>query len=404
MVEPESALEHDFSLFEGDPLNRFFARLGIGSTRVLDLFLRFLLLLLVTAVPTALLALWQGYGPNQPLRSLNFFADFSAFGQALLGYPLFILAEYKIEKTTRSAGRHMLSSGVVPQEYLPELHRLHDRVGALRRKAWIEIACLVLGLIFGLLWLYEETHNLHDTWHAVGAPAAQSPTHAGWWVALVGIPIFNFWWIRWMWKISLWCWYLNRVSRFPLRLIASHPDLTGGLGFVSDAQKSFAIVIFAFGIGIIAPVVAYKLDVEGASLFSYATGGPLLGFVIGAPIFFTLPLLMFTKQLARTKKRAMDAYQSRATEAALSFEQGWLHARPGVDSEVLFGKYLQGMKNLNLAFEHMKKMRVVPFDVRSFGQLAGSTVGSLLPLLPKLTTLPEPALHVIEILKPLLPR
>ena len=40
-------------------------------------------------------------------------------------------------------------------------------------------------------------------------------------------------------------------------------------------------------------------------------------------------------------------------------------------------------------------MRVVPFDMRSFLELMGQTLGSLLPLLPYLS-LPEPIQTILE--------
>jgi len=392
---------NDFSLFEGDLLNRFFARLGLRSRGFWPLAGRFAFLICLTCLPTAYLAYSEGFVWGMP-DALNFFGDVAAFGQAFIGYPLFIFAESVIGGKTRSAAKHFLNSGVILPESLPELRKLNQRVSELR-KWWLpETACLVLGFIFSFLWLWEETHNAYNTWHALGAPGVQKPTLAGWWVCLIGIPVFNFWWLRWVWKVNLWCWYLYKVSRLRLRLIASHPDMTGGLGFLTEAQSSFALIIFAFGLGIIAPLVGYKLRVEQADLYSYAVAGPLLGFILGAPTFFTTPLLMFTKQLSRTKKRAVSAYQDRATEAAIFFEQNWLHVcHQGHECEELMGQHLQGMKNLNIAFDHIKKMRVVPFDTKSFTQLFGSTLGSLVPLLLEHAGVPKPVLEILDLLKPL---
>jgi hypothetical protein len=47
------------------------------------------------------------------------------------------------------------------------------------------------------------------------------------------------------------------------------------------------------------------------------------------------------------------------------------------------------------AFEHIEKMRIVPFDLRSFAELLGRTLGALVPLLGYLD-LPESLLNVIE--------
>ncbi|MCO6431979.1 MAG: hypothetical protein J5J00_14060 [Deltaproteobacteria bacterium] len=390
----------EFSLFEGDPLSRFFLLFGIRSRGVSAFAGRFLFLLIVTFLPTAFFCLWSGFGPGKP-RALNFFADAAALSQAFLGYPMFIIAEMVIGIKTRTTAKHFSESGLVQPADLGELDNIHEKIAQIRHRLAPDLVCLFLAFACSGLWLWEEVHNSYDTWHALGAPGVQSPTLAGWWVALVGIPIFNYWWLRWIWKVSIWCYYLRRVSKLDLRLIASHPDMTGGLGFLSSTQGSFAILVFAFGIGIIAPLIGYKVDIENASLMSFSVGGPLVAFVIGAPLFFTLPLLFFTKRLSRVKKRAEDAYQDRATEAALYFEKSWLTACSGDDCSNLLGSNLSAMNNLNQAYNHIKLMRVVPFDTRSFSQLTASTFGSLLPLLPKFFDIPEPVSQIIEALKPL---
>jgi hypothetical protein len=309
-----------------------------------------------------------------------------------------------IGKKTEETAQHFLSSGIIDTEDKSKLAEIHARISALARRKLPEIVCLLLGFIFAFLWLNEEMHNGYETWHAIGPAGAQWPTKAGWWAALVGIPIFNFWWLRSIWKIVLWCIYLFKVSRFKLRLIASHPDMTGGLAFLSQTQASFAIVIFAFGLGIIAPLIAYKLEVEGAAFESYAVAGPLFSFIFGAPIFFSLPLLFFTKQLALVKKTAVAAYHDRARDAAIHFEERWLASCKDRDCDVLLGTYLSGMNNLHTAYNHIKTMRVVPFDIKSFLQLSASTVGSLLPIIPKLMTVSPAAIKVIELLKAVLPK
>lgn len=132
----------DFSLFEGDPLNRLLARIGLRSKGFLALTGRFLLLFLVTCVPTAFFAWRGGFGPLQ-CGALNFFGDIAALGQALLGYPLFIAAESIIGARTREAGKHFAESGLIQGEDLARLDRLHERVGTARRSRIPETICLV---------------------------------------------------------------------------------------------------------------------------------------------------------------------------------------------------------------------------------------------------------------------
>ena len=104
---------------------------------------------------------------------------------------------------------------------------------------------------------------------------------------LLPFPLLNYWWLRWIWKIILWSYYLFRMSRFRLRLLASHPDRTGGIGFLSDVQTRFGLVILAYGITNVASTIAYKMAFEGATLGDHSVWGPLVGFVISAPLLFT---------------------------------------------------------------------------------------------------------------------
>ncbi|MFN8392494.1 MAG: hypothetical protein U0136_19530 [Bdellovibrionota bacterium] len=390
-----------FSLFEGDILSRVFLRLGIRAKGAGHIAARIVFVWLLTAVPTGLLAWYQGFTGDQP-RPLNFFGDVASLGQALVGYPLFIIAEWLIGEKTRSAAEHFEHSGVLLHESLETLHELHAKIARFRHWWVPEACCAALAYIFAFGWMHEEMHNSYDTWHAIGAPAVQHPTLAGWWLVFLGVPVFNFWWIRWMLKIDMWCWYLYKVSRLRLHLLPTHPDKTGGLGFLSEAQSSFAIVIFAFGVGCVAPLVGYKLEIEHSELLSFSVGGPLIGFVVGAPLFFTLPLLMFTKQLFRAKKRVVEVYQNRATEAVEEFEEKLFDEDGTKSKDLLFSPLIGGLNNIHGLFRNIEEMRVVPFDLRSFSQLLGSTFGSLLPLVVKLADLPEPTVKFLEMLKPFL--
>jgi hypothetical protein len=208
---------------------------------------------------------------------------------------------------------------------------------------------------------------------------------------LVALPILNFWWLRWMWKIGLWCWYLFRLSRLPLVLMPSHPDATGGLGFISDVQTKFGLAILAYGISNIASTIAYKVSIEHAPWSLHSVWGPLLGFVLGAPLLFTLPLFMFTKQLYRVKKRAREELYERLGQRSRAFEAAWQNAEPGTSISPALVEWQQ----LRGLYDHVEKMRIVPFDWRSFAELLGQTLGALIPLLGYLN-LPKPILGLLE--------
>ena len=181
-----------------------------------------------------------------------------------------------------------------------------------------------------------------------------------------------------------------------MNLVASHPDKTGGIGFISDAQTKFGLVILAYGVSYVAPTIFYKLAFEGATLAVVSVWGYAASFVIGAPLLFTVPLFMFTQPLYRAKARAVEVFQERSMAQALAFEEKWRKVSSSGTYEPMSGSDLSGLNALNLAYDHIHKMRVVPFDLRSFSELVGSALGPLLPLLPYLVDIPEPWLRAIE--------
>jgi hypothetical protein len=385
-----------FSLCEGDLVNRGFARLGLRSRWVVDLAGRGVVLWFVTWFPMAFIALAEGYC-HQRSPAENFFYDIAAYAQLFVGLPLFIVAESFISASTREGARHFAQSGILSQEHLPQLALLHRQIEDWRRSLRGESVCIAAAYLIAyvtLLPLLQD--NSVPTWHTQTVDGHKVLTWAGWWVLLITLPLVDYWWIRWIWKTGLWCWYLYKVSRLRLVLVASHPDRTGGLGFISEAQSKFGLLILAYGITNVAATVAHELVIEKLSVHTLTVWGPILSFVIGAPLLFTVPLFVFTKQLYRTKRRAIAAFQEKAVERALTFEKRWLKAVASGEFHTMSGSDLSGMSNLNSVFDRLHSMRVVPFDLRSFGELVASAVGPILPLLPYLDLLPDPLVKSLE--------
>jgi hypothetical protein len=207
-------------------------------------------------------------------------------------------------------------------------------------------------------------------------------TGAGAWEFLVALPLLNYTWLRFIWKILVWTFYLNRVSVMRLDLHPTHPDLTGGIGFISYAQSRFAVFILAYGISNVAATVGYEIAVLHYGLTMMPVWGPLVGFTIGAPLLFALPLLMFTEQLYRSKRHALALYRERVTEHSRLVEKHWLGTDRGAQSAAEEVRELAELSTLGTMFSRIETMRVVPFDLRSFGQLIGSSFGSVALILP----------------------
>jgi len=397
-----------FSLFEGDFLTRFFQRIGMGSYRTGDLVKRGLYLIALTWGVLAVLAIWSGVHWTRP-RGQNFFFDFAAYGQLIIGLPMFVVAERVIDWQTREASRCFLTTGVVEVGDAARLLRINWKLKQLRHAIWPDLLCIIIGYAITAAWMIPEMDNGRPTWHATDLNIQPQPmtwqslhemlqrlTLPGAWELIFVGPLTTYWWLRWSMKVLLWTWYLYQVSNLRLNLVPSHPDSTGGIGFLSDAQTKFGWIILAYGVSYVAPTILYKLKFEGATVFVTSVWGYAASFVVGAPLLFTLPLFMFTRQLSQAKARALEVFQERSMERAKAFEEKWLKACTSGHYELMSGGDLAGLDALNRVYDHIHKMRVVPFDLRSFSELVGSALGPMVPLLPYIVDIPEPLLKAIE--------
>ena len=377
-----------FSLFEGDRLQFVYARLGLSNDARFYLVKRCLFAVTLTWVPLAVLALRQGL-VGGGISATNFFADFAAYAQFLLAMPLFMLAEPIIESSTREAATQFLTCGIVKAEDASGVYRVHAMIRRARHSYWPDVACVLIAYALSLAILVPifSAHPMPEMARARGRAVASLLTAAGIWEFFIALPILNYTWLRFIWKIILWISYLYRVSRLQLDLHATHPDLTGGIGFISEAQGRFAIYILAYGISNIAATVGYEIAILHYDFSVVSVWSPMLGFTIGAPLLFTPPLFMFTRQLSRSKKRALAVYRQRVTEhsrrlrpagskAATSRSRRKGHRRKS--------RELAEFTTLGTMFSRIEQMRVVPLDLQSLGQLVGSTLGSIATLLPLL--------------------
>jgi hypothetical protein len=300
-----------FSLFDGDGLQRLYGRLGLSKPSRYRLIKRCTLMVLLTWVPVALLA-WMGGNFGGGLVATNFFADFAAFAQFVIAMPMFMLAEPIIDTSTRRAAREFVSDGIVRAEDWPRLERIDVQIKRLRTSPWSDVLCIALAYAMSSAILVPEFGaSPMPTWHVQNWPLGRTLSLPGWWEFLVAIPLMNYTWLRLMWKSFLWIHYLRRLSRMRLELHPTHVDQTAGIGFVSRTQAQFAIFILAYGISNVAATVGYEIAILHYDLGKFPVWGVLAAFAIGAPLLFTLPLLMFTRQLYRSKRRALAIYRQR---------------------------------------------------------------------------------------------
>jgi hypothetical protein len=275
------------------------------------------------------------------------------------------------------------------------LEQLMARAMQLGRARAADIVCIVVGYALTWGWALDEVTNGIPSWHTSVAGRNETFTAAGWWIAVISLPIFTYSWLRWVWKVGVWTRFLYHVSRLRLRLYPAHPDRMGGLGCLSDVQTSFALLLFGTGI-LFSAATWYKVMIEGTDVSNYTVWVPIVGYVILAPGVFLAPLFLFTRKLHHVKTEGLLRFSAAGAMITRRFERRWMQARRSGE-DILQTTGHSAMADFRTNFETVQKMRVVPFDARSVLELFGSAAGPFVPL-AKVFELPEKVRAFFELI------
>jgi hypothetical protein len=204
----------------------------------------------------------------------------------------------------------------------------------------------------------------------------------GWWYVAASV-MLAYLTVRLLWRYGLWCWLLFRASRLDLRLVGTHPDRAGGLGFINVGHTSFAVVPFAASC-VLASRVATEVLQLGVPLKTYEL--PLLSFVVLVLVLGMLPLPIFARALARTKRWGLMEYGRLATRYVQEFETKWVEDETPAEETLLGTGDIQSLADIGGSYERLVEMKVTPLDRRT---VIAFGLASLLPLLPlALTVMP----------------
>lgn len=215
---------------------------------------------------------------------------------------------------------------------------------------------------------------------------------AGYWLAFVSVPVFQFILLRWYMQIFVWSWFLFRVSRLQLQLRPLHPDRSGALGFVGPSSMAFAPLLFAQS-ALLSGQVASHILYNRESLFSSEIA--IFSYVLLSVMVALAPLLLFTPQLIRAKRGGVARYGNYATEFVTNFDQKYLEKTGG--DPMLADQDIQSLADLGNSFAVVRQMRFVPISSQDVLLLLLAAIGPFLPLLLTIMPLDQLVVHALKI-------
>ena len=230
------------------------------------------------------------------------FADFVAYARYLLAIPIMIISDRSSDNRIRGLVDNFVKSGIIPADSLPIFGQMLRQADTRTASAPAEGAMLVLAFVLAAVTAYRTAELGAGQWVTGVADHSRGLSPAGWWNLLVSAPLFFFITLRWFWRFIVWTALLKRISRLPLKLVASHPDRSGGRGFLTLFPMIFWPLAFALS-GVVASGLPQQLTFGGMDLnelWPVAIFWTLL--VMGV---FVGPLLVFAPGLSRLRERAV---------------------------------------------------------------------------------------------------
>jgi hypothetical protein len=349
----------------GGPLHRAGRRLGLvrgeTNTIMLGLVLGWGPWLLVLG-----LALIEGIAERMLSMALV-----AAHARLLLVIPLIFISESWVTPRMAACVATIARYGIVSPEDRPALDAEVSRTRRWANWWWPEAACLVLAVLLDVTGSRLQTYGESGTYDpARGSLAFLVYVH-------VGLLVFRFLVFRTVWKLALWGWFLWRVSRFDLHLIAGHPDRAGGLGSLEGVHERFTPLVAALSVLECATLAE---SISAGTLAVTAVYPTLALLLLLDGVLFLGPLLVFTDKLWAGRTKGVGLYNALAARFVNEFEAKWLGDAAAADAQLLGTADFSSFADLTSSIANAKSMRWVTIGPRLLTVMTVALVGPLMPL------------------------
>ncbi len=335
------------------------------------------------------LALLQGIGP----RVFSLGAT-GVHVRLLLAIPLFFVCETWIFPEITEFARYIVRAGLVREASLPGLE---SAIGCVCRwkDSWLsEILFLVVAMGLPVLEAVFPLPGKTGSWASVLHSTGGLTWASGWYLGFC-LSLFRFLLLRWLWRLGLWSYFLWQVHKLKLRLMPTHSDGVGGLGYLEIVHEHFTPLIFAVS-AIFAAQFAENFTSGGGSFEAMYYSIPLV--LLLAAALFIGPLCIFGGDLWICRITGMSEYMGMASRYVSAFDTKWVRDENVTGKSQLGTSDLQSLADLTNSLNVVSGMRPIPAGPRLLKNLAGAAILPLLPLLLLKYPLDKLALQLFQAL------
>jgi len=372
--------EHELYFERGGPVYRLMQRIGLIRGDDPSIRRRIVVFLALTWFPLLILSSIDGQALG-PTPRQSFLLDFASWVRFFIAVPLLFVAEVVVGPRLTTAGLHFQRAGFVRPEDYPAFDEAIARAVRWRESRLAEL--IILGLALAGSWTFT-TETLYGgktaTWHTlmIAGDSGVRVSLAGLWYRSIAVPILQFFWYRWLWRLIVWMRFLLSVSRLNLDLVPTHADEAGGLGFLGGAHTSFALFAFIIS-ALLSADAAFRIVFENAPIQQFQN--TFIALLVIAEFVVLGPLLVFSPMLARIRRAWMREYGLLVVRYNRAFHEKWVGGRAPENEPFLGSADIQSLADLGNSFQFIRAMKLVPFSQKVILQLAVAVAAPALPLL-----------------------
>jgi hypothetical protein len=367
---PEPALP-ERSLVRGGPFYRLQEALGLIRQDHWNLGRRIGLLVTISYVPLLVITAITNF---HALHS--FLTDYRVSSRLLVAVPALLLGEVYMESRFRAVWFHVRRAGILNPADLAHMDNVVATLERVREAYFAEMAVLLL-LIVHTITSYRGLIDA-TPWLAHGSAPDLQLTAAGWYTLIVSAPLFQFLLGLGLWTWLLWTYFAFQLSRRNLRLVATHPDEHGGLGFLGLTASAFAPVAFAAS-SVIGATWRYDIIHHGAGLMQYRF--PAIALIAIIALVALGPLVFFVPVLAKLRRAGILEYGILGQMQSTAFHEKWITHRTGHESEFLQAPESSTLNAFGQSYERIAQLKPFPADQGSLYALAAAIAIPALPVI-----------------------
>jgi len=252
------------------------------------------------------------------------------------------------------------------------------RIVRLRDSSLPEVVILAVLIVY----IVTSYHSLVDAtpWLGQGAAPETRLTAAGWYGVLAGALIWNFLLALALWHWLLWTFFAFKLSKQHLKVVATHPDSHGGIGFLGLMAEAFAPIALVVTC-VIGATWRQNILHHGTHVMSYKVPAIILAAMIALAALG--PLFFFVPRLFALRRKGIREYGALGHISSTEFHEKWIAHRAGHEAEFLQAPESSRLSSYGQTYEKIGKLKPLPVDKGSLYVLA---IAVVLPLLPAVLT------------------